>query len=320
MRAIRTLFAASLMLAGAAAFAQGYPSKPVRFIVGFPAGSSIDVVSRIVMDDIRERTGAAIVVENKAGALGVLGLDTVDKAAPDGYTLMPSSSATHSSGPHLSRALQRLEPSTSMTHVARMVQFNIAVLTKSTGPYKNARLLIDAGKAKPDSLTYGYGSGTGQVSAAAFSRASGIRARAIPYKGQPAAVTDLLGGQVDFVASDIGAALAFLKQGSVTALALLADRRSSILPEVPTASEIGLTGLSLTGWIGVDGPAKLPPDVTNWWATQIKTSLAVPKVQEKLRNIGMEPAPLAGDEFVKFVASEYEGWGKHVRDAGIQPE
>ena len=311
---------ATLLVASSGAFAQAYPAKPIRFVVGFPAGSSIDIVSRIVLDDIRERTGAAILVDNKAGALGSLGLAEVVKAAPDGYTLMPSSSATHSSGPYLSRALEKLQPQVATSHVARLVQFNIAVVTNSSGAYKSAEALVEAGRKKPDALTYGFGSGTGQVGGAAFSKASGIAARPIPYKGQPPAITDLLGGQVDFVAADLGVFLPFLKQGNLTAIAVLSDKRSSILPNVPTAAELGYAGAVLNGWIGVDGPAKLPAEVTTWWTQQVKTALATPKVQDKLKTVGMEPAPMFGNDFVKFVADQYGVWGKHVRDAGIQVE
>ena len=316
----KSMVAASALFAAACAIAQPYPNKPIRFVVGFPAGSSIDVVSRIVLEDVRTRTGATIVIENRPGALGALGLEAVARAAPDGYTLMPSSSATHSSGPNLSRAVQKLEPVTGLTHVARVVRFDIAVVTATSGPHKNARALVNAGKARPDGLTYGFGSGTGQVGSAAFSHAAGIKARAIPYKGQPAAVTDLLGGQVDFVASDLGAVLGFLKQGTLTAIALLAESRSPLLPDVPTAREAGLEPVVLGGWVGLDGPAKLPADVIAWWVDQLRITLAVPPVQEKLRNIGMEPALLAGEPFQRFVETEQERWGAHVRNAGMQPE
>ena len=316
----RSLIAAVLLLAGSIATAQTYPAKPIRFVVGFPAGSSIDVVSRIVLDDLRARTGATIVIENRPGALGALGMEVVTRAEPDGYTLMPSSSATHSSGPHLSRAVQKLDPVSGLTHVARTVRFDVAVVTSAAGPYQNARALIEAAKAKPEALTYGFGSGTGQLGSAAFSHAAGIQVRPVPYKGQPAAVIDLIGGQIDFVSSDLGAVLAMLKQGKLSAVALLAERRSPMLPAVPTAQEAGLPAITLGGWIGIDGPAKLPAEVSAWWADKLRATMAVPEVQEKLRAIGMEPALLSGESFVRFVQTEHERWGGHVRTAGIQAE
>ena len=316
----RSLIAAVLLLAGSIATAQTYPAKPIRFVVGFPAGSSIDVVSRIVLDDLRARTGATIIIENRPGALGALGMEVVTRAEPDGYTLMPSSSATHSSGPHLSRAVQKLDPVSGLTHVARTVRFDVAVVTSAAGPYQNARALIEAAKAKPEALTYGFGSGTGQLGSAAFSHAAGIQVRPVPYKGQPAAVIDLIGGQIDFVSSDLGAVLAMLKQGKLSAVALLAERRSPMLPAVPTAQEAGLPAITLGGWIGIDGPAKLPAEVSAWWADKLRSTMAVPEVQEKLRAIGMEPALLSGESFVRFVQTEHERWGGHVRTAGIQAE
>lgn len=317
---LKSLVACAGLLGAACALAQPYPSKPIRFVVGFPAGSSIDVVSRIVLDDVRARTGATVVIENRPGALGALGLEAVSRAEPDGYTLMPSSSATHSSGPHLARAVQRLEPVSGLTHIVRTARFDIAVVTAAPGPYPSARALIDAVRARPEGLTYGYGSGTGQVGSAAFSRAAGIRVQPVPYKGQPAAVIDLIGGRIDFVSSDLGAVLGFLKQGKLTAVALLAERRSPLLPTVPTAQEAGLPAIVLGGWVGIDGPAKLPAEVSAWWADQMRATLALPEVQEKLRAIGMEPALLAGEPFARFVESEQERWGGHARNAGIQPE
>lgn len=319
--ALQLAAAAAMALAGTTpALAQAYPSKPIRFVVSFPAGSSIDVVSRIVLDDIRARTNATILVENKPGALGALGIENVQRSPADGYTLMPSSSATHSSGPSLGKALQKLDPVGGLTHIARVVRFDIAVVTATSGPHKNAKALVDAGKARPDGLTYGFGSGTGQIGSAAFSHAAGIKARAIPYKGQPAAITDLLGGQVDFVSSDLGAILGFLKQGNLTAMAVLAEKRSSFLPDVPTAREAGFNPVVLGGWIGIDGPARLPADVQAWWNEQLRLTMSAPAVQEKLRTVGMEPALLSGDAFVKFVEAEQERWAGHVRTAGVQAE
>jgi tripartite-type tricarboxylate transporter receptor subunit TctC len=309
-----------LALSAMGACAQDYPSKPIRVVVGFPPGSSIDTVSRIVLDDVRARTGATIVVDNRPGALGAIGIDMVLRARPDGYTLMPSSSATHSSGPHLLLALQKLDPVGGLTHLDRLALFDIAVVTSSAGSYRSAKALVDAGAARPDGLTFGYGSGTGQVGGEVFSRAAGIKARGVPYKSQPAAVADMLGGQVDFVASDLGAVQAFVKQGTLTGVALLADRRSTVLPDIPTAREAGIDSVSLGGWIGIDGPAHLPREVSTWWAEQLRLSLAVPAVREKLLNIGFEPAPLSGEAFAKFVRDEQDRWGMFVRQAGIQPE
>ncbi|OVZ64537.1 MULTISPECIES: tripartite tricarboxylate transporter substrate binding protein [unclassified Pigmentiphaga] len=314
--------ACAALHAGMPAHAQGYPEagRTVRFVIGFPAGSSIDNVSRIVTDDIRARTGAVIVVENRAGALGALGVDAVARAAPDGYTMMPSSSATSSSGPFLSKAIQKHDALADFTQVARMVRFDVVVVTRAAGGHADARSLIAAGRAKPKSLATGYGSGTGQVASAAFSRAAGMEVLSVPYKGQPAAVTDLLGGRVDFVSSDLGAVLPQIGAHNLHAIALVSNKRSTILPDVPTAAELGLSGLDLTGWIGVAGPARLPAQVVQWWQDQLKLSLNKPEVKERLRGMGMETDFLAGDDFQRFVRAQYEEWGAQIRHAGIQAE
>ena len=319
-RRCRLLLAAALTLFSFGASAEEYPARPIRFMVGFPAGSSIDVVSRIVLDDIRARTNATIVVENHAGALGAPGVQLVEKADPDGYVLMPSSSATHSSGPRLLRALENLDPVGKLSHIGRLVTFDVAVVTNASGAYPDVKTLKAAAAGKPDALAYGYGSGTGQVSAAVFSQASGINARAIPYRGQPAAVSDLIGARIDFVASDLGAIMGFVQQGGLRPIAVMAEKRSSLLPDVPTTKELGIADAVITGWVGVDGPLNLPPAVAKWWAEQLQQSMASREVQEKLRRIGMDAAPLFGDAFVQYVRTEADRWGVYVKKAGIQAE
>lgn len=316
----KALLAAVAVLLPTVATAQTFPAKPIKFVVGFPAGSSIDEVSRVVMDDIRKRTGAVIVIDNRPGALGAIGMQIVEQADPDGYTMMPSSSATHSSGPHLLRALQGLEPVTKLSHVGRLVRFDIAVVTASAGAYKDVASLAAAAKAKPGELTYGYGSGTGQVAGATFGRVAGLDGRPIPYKGQPAALMDLLGQRIDYVASDLGAVLGHVQHGTLKAVALMAEKRSSILPDVPTVAELGIAGAVLTGWIGIDGPAKLAEPARLWWTEQLEKSIASPEVREKLAKIGMEAAPLFGASFATFVETEYGRWGEQVKQACIQAE
>lgn len=316
--------AAAALLFGAAAPAQAqeYPEagRPIRFIVGFPPGSSIDNVSRVVLDHVRTRTGTTIVVENRPGALGVLGVEAVARAPADGYTMMPSSSATHSSGPYLSKAAQKFDALEGFSHVGRMVRFDVAVVASAAQGYTSAKDLVAAAKAKPRTLAYGYGSGTGQVVAAAFSRAAGIQVLAVPYKGQPLALTDLIGGQVHFVAADLGAVLPQIQGRNLVPLVLASSKRSTILPNVPTAQEAGLGELDLTGWIGVAGPARLPVPVVRWWATQLAEALAAPEVRERLRTMGMEPDPLAGEALQQFVRDQHRRWGLEIQSAGMQPE
>jgi len=302
--------------------AVAYPdtNKRIRFVVGFPAGSTIDNVSRVVLDDISARTGAVIVVDNKPGALGSIGSGEVVRSAPDGYTLMPSSSATNSSGPFLSKAFQQFSATDDFTHIARLVRFDVAIATSSNSEYKDAESLIKAASEKPGVINSGYGSGTGRVAAAAFSRAAEIQVQAIPYKGQPAAIVDLIGGRIDFVAADIGALAPQIKSGKLNAVALIAPKRSSILADVPTLQELGIKGVDLTAWIGIAGPAKLPDGVVAWWQEQLKQTMRSAKIQDQLRTIGMEPDVSIGKDFNSFVQTQYKAWGEQTKHAGIKPE
>ncbi|MHC8946744.1 Bug family tripartite tricarboxylate transporter substrate binding protein [Advenella incenata] len=302
--------------------AAAYPdtNKRIRFIVGFPAGSTIDNVSRLVLDDISARTGAVIIVDNKPGALGSIGAGEVVRSLPDGYTLMPSSSATHSSGPFLSKAFQQFSAIKDFTHIARIVRFDVAIATSSSSEYKDAKSLLKAASEKPGVINSGYGSGTGRVAAAAFSRAAQIQVQAIPYKGQPAAVVDLIGGRIDFVAADIGALAPQIKSGKLNAVALIAQKRSSILADVPTLNELGIKGVDLTAWIGIAGPAKLPDEVVTWWQDQLKKTINSAKIQNQLRTIGMEPDVSTGKDFNSFVQTQYNTWGEQTKHAGIKPE
>lgn len=314
----RFVVGAAALLCGSLAWAQAYPSKPIRFIVPFAAGSSIDVMSRVVLDDIHRRTGAVFVVESKPGALGQIGMDLVAKAPPDGYTLMPSSSATHSSGPQLTK-LAMPDPVNAFTHLASIDKFDLMLVVNADSGIKSPDQLVALAKTRK--LNFGYGSATGQVGASAVARAAGISDRVVgaAYKGQPLAVTDLLGGHLDFVAADIPVVAAHLRSGKLVGLGVTGDKRSALFPEVPTLSERGVK-VELIGWVGFSGPAGLPEEVRNWWTRQIGLALAEPAVQEKIRNMGVETMFVSGPAFQKLVADQYQTWGRYIREAGMTPQ
>ena len=302
------------------AVADAYPSKMIRFIVGFPAGNTIDVISRIVIDDVRERTGAVIVIENRPGGLGAIGIQAVMASAPDGYTLGPSSTATHSVGPYVLRALENLKPVESLTHVALVTRFDFGVVVNSKSPFKTIQDIASASVKAPQGVNYGYGTATSQAAGSGFALATGIKGTSVPYKGTPPAITDLLGGQIEFVAADLGALVAHVQSGALRPLALLSEKRSAILPDVPTAKELGYGDVFFRGWVGFDGPRGLPDEVIQWWSEQFKVSLAKPPVQQRLLNIGMETTPVFGADFNNFVVAEQRRWAEQVAKAGIQIE
>ena len=305
--------AASLVLAFAGpASAQPYPARPVHVIVPFATGSSIELFARTVLEDIQKRTGATFVVESKPGALGAIGTDAVARATPDGYPIMTSSSATHSSGPQLAKT--PYDARRDFTPLASLVRFDLMLVANATNGAKTVEQLVAEGRRKK--LLFGYGSATGQVGASAFSRAAGLETDGVSYKGQPLALNDLAGGQIDFVMADIPAVATQVRAGRLTALAVSSDRRSALFPEVRTMAEAGLK-VELIGWVGLAGPAKLPPEVRAWWTRQVELSLANPAVLERYKGMGIEPLSVSGEAFERFVLQQYDVWGRHIREAGL---
>lgn len=316
MNPLKSLLCAAALCVAGIATAQPYPNKPVRFIVPFAAGSSIDIFTRVVLDEIHRKTGATFVVEPKPGALGMIGTDQVAKSAPDGYTLMPSCSATHSSGPQLSKNVP-YDALKDFTHLSAIDRFDLMLVTNGPPGAKTVEQLIEEGRKRK--LLFGYGSATGQVGAEAFTRAGGIKAEGVSYKGQPLALNDLAGGHVDFVTSDIPSVSAQVRAGRLNALAVSSDRRSALFPDVPTLTEKGLK-VELVGWVGFAGPAGLPAEVRAWWSRQVADAVASTAVVERFRTMGVEPFALSGDAFDRFVRQQYEVWGRHIREAGITPQ
>jgi len=315
--ALATAF--TLVLAGGNALAQAYPAKPVRFVIGFPAGSGIDTMARVLLDDIRKETGAVVVVENKPGALGQIGTDFTAKSAPDGYTVMISSSATHSSGPQLAKKLP-YDALRDFTHIGRLNRFDVALLVSPSQPFRTPADLIAAARKTPDALTFGFGSATAHVTAASFTRAADIKVRAIPYKGQPAAITDLLGGQVNFVMADLAVSLPHVKSGRLNAIAVAAAKRSTLLPDVATLTELGIRDVELSGWTGISGPAGMAKEAVQWWSAQLNRALSNKAFLERQLGIAVEGEPNTVEEFNRYVVQQFEVWGRKIREAGIEPE
>lgn len=296
---------------------QAYPSKPIRFVIGFPAGSSVDVVPRMVLEEIRKNTGATIIVDNRPGALGTIAMDAVTRADPDGYTLLASASATHSSGPQMTKVPPATDPIKGFTHIGGIFRFDVGVVVNPAKGYKSVQDLVEAARRNPNALTYGYGSATGQVAAMAFNAAAGIKATGVSYKGQPPALNDLLGGQIDFVAADIAVLVPHIRSGKLIGVGIAANQRSPIVPDVPTFAESGVKGLELAGWVGVSGPVGLPADVIDWWNKALTQAFSSKELRDRILTAGLEPEPAIGEAMQKLVRDQYEAWGRHIRAAGI---
>jgi tripartite-type tricarboxylate transporter receptor subunit TctC len=302
-------------LVGSSAWA-AFPDKPVKFLVPFAAGSGTDVAARILAVALEPSLGVPVVVENRPGAGGMLGSEMLSKAAPDGYTVGITSSATHSASPYLYSVVP-YDPLKGFVHVTNMVGSPMMLVVADGFASDFAEFNA---KAKSGKLTFGYGSSTSQVAAGTFAALDKIDALPVPYKGQPQAITDLIGGQVNFVFADAGVLASFIKAGRVKALAITSPERAAKYPNVPTLDELGIKGFDLATWVGLGLPAGTPRDIAERWNREILKVLAREDVREKFANLNVDVIPNGIEVHTAFVQRQLEAWGRRIRQAGLKPE
>src|SRR5262245_60911573 len=298
--------------------AQAWPSRPIKAIVGFPAGGIMDVLTRVVCDQLSPQLRAPIVVENRTGAGGVIATAFVAKADPDGHTLL-SHSAAHTIAPSLYPNLS-YDPVRDFSAVAPLgVTPNVLVVSPARG-FKTARDLV-AAKAKPGSLNFasaGVGSGT-HLSAERFRVSAGIEVIHVPFRGTPEMITELMAGRIDFFVGPVGIVLPHIREGQLLALAVNSPTRTAALPSVPTMSEAGFIDADYPNWFGLFVPAKTPRDVVNTLQTKTAKVLQAPNVQSKLATLGVDPMALTSAEFNEYVKGEVKMNAALVKTAGIKP-
>ena len=299
--------------------APDWPIRPVLTISPFTAGSANDVVARLVLDQVGQQVGQALVVENRSGGGGIVGVASVVRAEPDGYTLLLSSASMssavvlHSVLPY--DALRDLVPIAMMG-----VQPSVLVAAPGKG-FKTVAELIGAAKAKPGQLNFasaGIGSAS-HIAGERFRLAAGLQVQHIPYRGPVEALTDLMTGRVDFYFLPIAAALPLIKQGKVVALAVSTPARTQSLPYVPTIAQAGYPDAEYLFWGGISAPVKTPRAIVEKLNHEVNKALAVPAVEEKLQNLGVQPKPMTPDQFAKFFADDVATTVKLGKDANIAP-
>jgi len=299
--------------------APDWPVRPVLTISPFTAGSANDVVARLVLDQIGQQVGQALVVENRSGGGGIVGVASVVRAEPDGYTLLLSSASMssavvlHSALPY--DALRDLVPIAMMG-----VQPSVLVAAPGKG-FKTVAELVGAAKAKPGQLNFasaGIGSAS-HIAGERFRLAAGLQVQHIPYRGPVEALTDLMTGRVDFYFLPIAAALPLIKQGKVVALAVSTPARTQSLPYVPTIAQAGYPDAEYLFWGGISAPVKTPRAIVEKLNHEVNKALAVPAVEEKLQNLGVQPKPMTPDQFAKFFADDVAATVKLGKDANIAP-
>ena len=310
-------FAAS-MLCSAAVLAQDYPTRAVRIVVPFTAGSATDILARTVGQKLGEMWSQPVVIDNRAGAGGTIGAGMVAKSPPDGYTLMVHSAA-QAVNPFIYPAL----PYDTLKDFVQVVplagQPNVLVVAPSSG-YKTVAELIADAKKKPGSLNFGsagIGSGT-HINGEKFKLVAGIDVVHIPYKGTPEALSDAMAGRITYFFSPISAALPLVRDGKLVALGVSSSKRSSALPNVPTIAESGLPGFDYNLWVGLFAPAGTPVAVVDKINRDVNRVLREPEVKERMAALGAEPMTMTPAEFDKFMRVEMDDAAKVVKAAAIK--
>ena len=309
----------AMWIAAGAALAQTWPDKPVRVIVPFPASGATDLVARVVAQRVAQDLGQQLVVDNKPGAGGTIGTAEAAKAAPDGYTLLLTTSSTHAISPHLMKRLA-YDPRKDFTPVAHLADAPSVLLVTNSLPVKTVAELVAYGKAQPGKLNYAT-SGNGTIvhlNAAAFSAQAGVEMTHVPYKGTALAIPDLVAGQTHVLFDSLPTGMPHVKNGKLRALAVTSEKRSALAPELPTLAESGLPGYSSVTWFGVYLPAGASPALVERVHQAFAKAVRAPEVAESLAKLGVEPAaPSTPAQFGAMVQADSDRWAKVIRQHKI---
>ena len=311
-------FALLLALLAAPAAAQ-FPAKPIRVLLPFGAGSSTDIVMRILAQPLGQALGQPVVVENKPGADGAIAATEVARAPADGHTLVLGTNSPFSAVPHL-RSNPPYDALADFTPVSLVGNYTFFVVVHPSVPARTLQALITFARANPGKLNYGTGNTSSIVLTAMFARLANIELVHVPYKSEPPAVTDLLAGTIELMITSFAPAAPHLREGKLRALVTTLPKRSPLLPDVPSIVETGLPRFPIESWAGMFGPAKMPKEVTERLNRELNALLQRADVRESLLKQAFEPRGASTDEFAAYVREQYGVWGKAIREAGIHPE
>jgi tripartite-type tricarboxylate transporter receptor subunit TctC len=304
------------------ASAQSWPTRPLRLVVPYAAGGPIDISARLLAAKLQEPLGQPVVVENRPGAGGNIGVDLIAKGPADGTSLVMSAIATLAINPSLYPSLP-YDPIRDLRHVTLVVQVPNVLIVGNEVPAKNVKELIALAKSQPGKLDFGSGStgSTGHLAGEMFKIMTGTFMVHIPYKGSAPALADLMAGRVQLMFDNLASALPSIKGEKVRALATTTRKRSSFLPEVPTLDESGLKGFDMTTWWGVSVAAKTPQPVVERLSAEILRAMDAPDLKERLRSMGSEPpAVRTPEQFSAFVAEELKTYTQLVKRSGAKPD
>ena len=301
------------------ASAETYPTKPVRIIVPQAPGGASDALARIIGQRLSERWHQPVVVENRAGAGGLIGTDAVAKSVADGYTLLLAYDGTHAVNASLYKTLP-FDPVKDFITVATLANVPFVLAVNASSPAKDVRQFIALGRASPGKLTYGS-AGNGSVNhllGAMFGKGAGVQFVHVPYKGAAPAITDLIGGSLDAVFTSIPSVISHIQSGRIRALAVTSKKRSAALPDVPTIAESGLAGFAVAPWFGLLAPASTPADVVARINDDVAALMMTKEVIDAFAAQGAEPFRTTPAEFGALLRGDIERWAVVVRESGAK--
>lgn len=319
----RTLLAATIGAAftlAAPTFAQDkWPSKPITYVVPFPAGGTTDVLARLIAQKLGPALGTTVVVENRAGAGGNIGSDFVAKSALDGYTILGGTISSHAINVSLYPKLP-YDPVKSFAPVGLIGTNANVLVVGANSPYKSVKDITDAAKVKPGSISFASaGNGTSQhLSGELYKLSAGLDLVHVPYKGSAPAIQDVIGGQVPMMFDTSVVAGPFIESGKVRALAVTSAKRTSQLPNVPTMAESGVAGYDLQSWQAIFAPAGVPAPILSRLQTEVAKILKSPEIVERLGKLGMEASTMTPEQFAAFQAAEIAKWAKVIKAGNIK--
>jgi len=301
--------------------AQGYPAKPIRVVLGFPAGTNVDILVRPVAQKMGEMLGQQLIVDNRPGATGLIANEFVAKAPPDGYTLLAAPGSSITASPHLRRKMP-YDPLKDLLPVAQISAFPNLLVVNPVVPAKTVKELVALARARPGQLTFGS-SGNGSafhLAGELFKSMAKVDMLHVPYKGGNQALTDLVGGRIDLMFYSLAITQPQIKAGKVRAIAVTGLKRDALMPELPTLDEAGLRGYDITGWHGFFAPAGTPREIVERLNGSVARAMGAREIRELWASQGMEPVSITPEQFATRVRSDYEKYARLVRAAGIQPE
>ena len=313
-------FISTLAVFSGSSFAQAdYPNKPIRLIVPFPAGGGTDIFARVIANKLSERLKWVVIVDNKPGAGGNIGVDAAAKSPPDGYTMVLGQTSNLAINPTLYKKLP-YDSLKDLTPIVLVADSPMALVVPAQSPHKTVKELVSAAKQKPGDISLGSpGNGTvAHLTIEMFQSASGSKFQHVPYKGSAQALTDLMGGSTESYMSSVTTAIGHVKGGKLRALAVTGKKRVESMPDVPTIDESGYKGFDAVSWFGLLAPAGTPPAIVERINAEVNKILVLPDVKEKIAVEGGGPIGGTSQEFARFLAAEVPRWAKLVKESGAK--